>query len=118
MHKNTVTIDCPVTYAINLIGGKWHFPIIWALSKNSNLRYNELKRSLNGITNTMLSQSLKELEKHGIINRIQYPEIPPRVEYSLTQSGLSLMPAINELAKWGGRQMAENGEKTEQKSCL
>jgi len=78
--------NCPLTFALNLIGGKWRLPIIWALSKNRTLRYNELKRSIDGITNMMLTQSLKELEAYGIINRKQYPEIPPRVEYSLTEN--------------------------------
>lgn len=101
----TIT-NCPVTYAINMIGGKWHLPIIWILSQNQVLRYNELKRKITGITNMMLTQSLKELTGYGLINRKQFPEIPPRVEYSLTEAGLALLPAINELAKWGARQMA------------
>lgn len=97
--------DCPVTYAINMIGGKWHYPIIWALSKSPVLRYNELKKSICGITNMMLSQSLKDMEEHGLISRTQFQEIPPRVEYSLAEAGLELLPAINELAKWGRKQM-------------
>ena len=71
--------NCPLTFALNYIGGKWRLPIIWALSKNGTMRYNELKRSIDGITNMMLTQSLKELELNGIINRQQYMEIPPRV---------------------------------------
>ena len=102
-----ISTECPVTYAISMIGGKWHFPIIWALSKSPVLRYSELKKVLcGGITNMMLSQSLKELLEYGLVNRIQYPQIPPRVEYSLTEAGLALLPAINELAKWGEKQMA------------
>jgi DNA-binding HxlR family transcriptional regulator len=109
--KNTGLItECPVTYAISMIGGKWHLPIIWALSKSHVLRYNELKKRLCCITNMMLSQSLKELEGYGLIERTQFPEIPPRVEYSLTQAGLALMPAINELAEWGAGQMAVRRE--------
>ena len=97
--------ECPITYALGMIGGKWHLPIIYLLSKNNVARYNELKKCLLGITNMMLSQSLKELEANGIVNRRQYPEIPPRVEYSLTQNGLALMPMVDELAKWGEAQM-------------
>lgn len=97
--------NCPVTYALNLIGGKWHFPIIWVLSQNSVLRYNEIKRKVCGITNMMLSQSLKELESNGLVTRVQYMEIPPRVEYLLTESGRSLLPALDELARWGTAQM-------------
>ena len=93
--------NCPLTYALNFIGGKWRLPIIWALSKNGTMRYNELKRSIDGITNMMLTQSLKELELNGIINRKQYIEIPPRVEYSLTENGEELIPALKALASWG-----------------
>ncbi|MBY0122881.1 helix-turn-helix domain-containing protein [Bacillus sp. S/N-304-OC-R1] len=93
--------DCPLTYALNMIGGKWRLPIIWALSKNGTMRYNELKRSIDGITNMMLTQSLKELELDGIINREQFMEIPPRVEYSLTDHGEDLIPSLKTLANWG-----------------
>ena len=93
--------NCPLTFALNYIGGKWRLPIIWALSKNGTMRYNELKRSIDGITNMMLTQSLKELELNGIINRQQYMEIPPRVEYSLTDNGKELIPALKALANWG-----------------
>ncbi|HWR45085.1 helix-turn-helix domain-containing protein [Sporomusa sp.] len=96
---------CPVVYALNIIGGKWHLPIIWALSQNKVLRYSELKRNVCGITNMMLSQSLKELETNGLIVRVQYIEIPPRVEYALTEAGTNLLPALDELAKWGVKQM-------------
>lgn len=72
--------NCPLTFALNLIGGKWRLPIIWLLNKNGTMRYNELKRGIDGITNMMLTQSLKELESYGIIKRKQFMEIPPRVE--------------------------------------
>lgn len=100
--------SCPLTYALNIIGGKWRLPIIWALSKNSIMRYNELKRHIHGITNMMLTQSLKELESSGIIYRKQYMEIPPRVEYSLTPNGEDLIPALKTLADWGYNNRADN----------
>lgn len=103
-HQQTVPAECPVIYALSLIGGKWHLPVIWTLSRHKLLRYNELKRNICGITNMMLSQALKDLESNGLINRVQYNEIPPRVEYSLTEAGLSLLPALDELAKWGVKQ--------------
>lgn len=96
---------CPITYALKLIGGKWRIPILWTLSQNGTMRYNELKRNITGITNMMLTQSLKDLEATGLINRVQYMEIPPRVEYSLTDTGMSLLPALAELARWGTKQM-------------
>lgn len=93
--------SCPLTYALNLIGGKWRLPIIWAIHKNGIMRYNELKRDIKGITNMMLTQSLKELETYGIVKRKQFMEIPPRVEYSLTYNGEILIPALKALANWG-----------------
>ena len=102
--------ECPVAYALNLIGGKWHLQIIWALYKKPVQRYNELKRSVDGITDMMLSQSLKELEQYGLLIRTQYPEIPPRVEYSLTEAGKELKPLISELSRWGVKQMASQKE--------
>lgn len=75
--------DCPVTAALKVIGGKWRIPIIWKLASGP-VRYNELKRQLSGITNIMLTRSLKELEDYQLLKRIQYSEIPPHVEYELT----------------------------------
>lgn len=100
LYKNNFD-NCPLTFALNIIGGKWRLPIIWALSKNGTMRYNELKRNIDGITNMMLTQSLKELELDDIINRKQFMEIPPRVEYSLTDNGEELIPALKALAGWG-----------------
>ena len=69
--------------------------------KNKRIRYNELKRQVDGITNMVLSQSLKEMEKQGLIVRTQFMEIPPRVEYSLTEAGEALIPSLKSLAEWG-----------------
>lgn len=109
LYKNNFD-NCPLTFALNLIGGKWRLPIIWALNKNGTMRYNELKRVIYGITNMMLTQSLKELETDGIINRKQYMEIPPRVEYSLTDSGEKLIPALKALADWGNKMKCNQEE--------
>jgi DNA-binding HxlR family transcriptional regulator len=92
---------CPLTCALALIGGKWRLPVIWALSKNGTMRYNELKKSINGITNMMLTETLKQLEENDIACRKQYMEIPPRVEYSLTENGQNLIVALKALADWG-----------------
>jgi len=102
--------SCPVAYALKLIGGKWQIPILWALSQNGTMRYSELKRNISSITNIMLTQSLKELEANGLINRVQHMEIPPRVEYSLTDAGMSLLPALAELARWGTEQMKQHSK--------
>lgn len=100
LYKNMLD-NCPLTFALNLIGGKWRLPIIWALNQRGPMRYNELKRSIKGITNMMLTQSLKDLESYGIVYRKQYMEIPPRVEYSLTENGENLISALKVLAHWG-----------------
>jgi len=101
--------NCPLTFALNLIGGKWRLPIIWALSKNGTMRYNELKKSIDGITNMMLTQTLKELEQRDIISRKQFMEVPPRVEYSLTDNGEDLIPALKVLANWGNKMKDHEG---------
>ena len=93
--------NCPVTFALSMLNGKWKLPIIWEIHQEKIIRFNKLQRRLNGISNLMLSKSLQELELHKIINRHQYNEIPPRVEYSLTDLGKSLIPALHLLGEWG-----------------
>jgi DNA-binding HxlR family transcriptional regulator len=92
---------CPLDNAMRLIGGKWKLPIICALHHDGTTRYNELKRKIRGITNTMLASALKELEEYGLVSRKQYMEMPVRVEYSLTSSCGDLLPILADLAKWG-----------------
>lgn len=92
--------DCPLEYASNVIGGKWKLRILWILSKSDFVRFNELKRKLNGITDLMLTKSLKELILADIVKRVQYNEIPPRVEYSLTENGRKLIIALDSVTKW------------------
>ena len=91
---------CPVGEALRITGGKWKMRIICALSADGTQRYNDLVRKISGITNAMLSSSLKKLEADGIITRRQYEEIPPRVEYSLTERGRELWPILHRLAHW------------------
>lgn len=92
--------NCPLEYATSVIGGKWKLKIIWNLSKANCVRFNELKRNLNGITDLMLTKSLKELIDASVVNRVQYNEVPPRVEYSLTENGIKLMEALYPLTQW------------------
>ncbi|MGL4850582.1 MAG: winged helix-turn-helix transcriptional regulator [Clostridium sp.] len=93
--------DCPIKKSMNIIGGKWKIFIIWILLQNEDVRYNELKRNVNGITDMMLSQCLKELEKDNVVKRTQYNELPLRVEYSLTDNGKKLSKIMEELSLWG-----------------
>ena len=102
---NIYETKCPLIYALEIIGQKWKLPIMWYLFENNFTRYNELKRKVKGITNMMLTKSLKELEEHNLIIRIQYGTIPPKVEYTLTERGKALLPALNELSIWGEEQL-------------
>lgn len=100
---------CAVIFAFELLGGKWRLPIIWKLSKQESMRYNELKRQLEGITNIMLTRTLRDLERNGLIIREEYDQIPPRVEYSLTESAKKLLPAIELIGQWGREKMQSAG---------
>lgn len=96
-----VSSNCPMRRTLELLSGKWRTHIIYELCKKPSCRFGELKRSLSGITNTMLTNTLRELESVGIVHREQFNEIPPHVEYSLTEKGRDLLPVFTELAKWG-----------------
>ena len=102
--KNIYDEECPILHALNIIGGKWRLPILWHLS-NGDLRYNALKRHLQGISNIMLTRSLQDLEKYGLVRRIQFSEIPPHVEYSFTEHAKKLVPAMLSIQEWGSEQI-------------
>ncbi|WP_027208438.1 winged helix-turn-helix transcriptional regulator [Butyrivibrio hungatei] len=92
---------CGLKKVIDTVGGKWKIMILCVIDKNEVVRYGELSRSIHGITNTMLANSLKELEADGLVERKQYDEMPVRVEYSLTKKTKSLIPILLELKRWG-----------------
>ncbi len=93
--------DCGLKKVLNIIGGKWKIMILCVIDKDEVSRYGDMRRSVFGITNTMLAHSLKELEEDGMVNRKQYDEMPVRVEYSLTDKAKSLIPILLDLKKWG-----------------
>lgn len=97
---NNKFTDCPLEYTTNLLGGKWKIRLIWTIYETKCIRFNELKRELDGITDLMLTKILKELVTENIITRKQYNEIPPRVEYSLTENGINLVNALSEIRNW------------------
>ena len=104
--SDVVNKKCPILCAMEVIGSKWKLPIVWYLHEKENTRYNELKRRIPGITNIMLTKSLREMEKEGLILRSELiPEPPKVVEYSLTPLGKELIPALNELYAWGQKIM-------------
>ncbi len=95
-----VVSACPVTTTLSVIGGKWK-PIILFVIQDGKKRFGEIKKLIPGITQKMLTQQLRELEKDGIVHRKVYPVVPPRVEYSMTEYGRTLAPILAALAKWG-----------------
>jgi DNA-binding HxlR family transcriptional regulator len=92
--------SCPVQVAVEIIGGKWKIYIIYNLLSGTK-RFGELKKLLPGITQKMLTQQLRELESDGIISRLIYPEVPPKVEYSITKLGMTLEFVFQSLCNWG-----------------
>ena len=97
----------PFEYTLSLIGGKWKLNILFWLWRKKIMRYGELKKALNGMTHKMLSNQLKELETDSLIIRKEYPQVPPKVEYYLSERGKSLMPTLQELCKWGVQHIDE-----------
>lgn len=101
MKQSFLEIDtCPVAATVNIIGGKWKVIILYLISYEIK-RFGEIHRMIEGISKKMLTHQLRELEKDGIIHREVYAEVPPRVEYSMTEKGLSLRPVIFSLRDWG-----------------
>jgi DNA-binding HxlR family transcriptional regulator len=102
-HNGKVYIS-RIEVTLDYLGGKWKTVILYLLSKKI-MRFNELKRETTGITHKMLTQQLKELERDGLINRNAYDEIPPKVEYSLTKLGESLIPILNCMCQWAADEL-------------
>ena len=96
-------INCPAERAIYFLGGKWKIRILFTLFQNKMVRFNELKKVLKTITQQMLSKQLKELETDGIVNRKVHQVVPPKVEYSLTEFGLSVIPILKSFSEWNRR---------------
>ncbi len=99
-HNCPCTPQCVLQSALESIGGKWKLPVLCSLSANGASRYNELLHNVQGVSNTMLSQTLKELERDGLIVRKVYPEVPVRVEYELSEKSKKLQPILLDLIRW------------------
>lgn len=93
--------DTPFGYTLSVIGGKWKMVIIYLLAENQTVRFNDLKRQIGAITFKTLSSQLKELEADGMVKRKEYPQVPPKVEYSLTEKAETLLPVLEGLCEWG-----------------
>lgn len=106
-----IEYQCSMELTLDLIGGKWKALILWNLGQDT-LRFSELKKTLPKITQKMLTQQLRELETSGLVKRFIYRQVPPKVEYSLTAEGKSLIPILDTLCQWG-LEYANNAEKLE-----
>jgi len=99
-HNCPCTQGCPLQHAMEMIGGKWKLSILCSLMVDGSARYNDLKRKMQGISNTMLAKSLKEMEEDGLVIRTEYLEVPIRVEYAITEKAKQLGPILEQLALW------------------
>ncbi|MEA2658271.1 MAG: hypothetical protein QOF64_856 [Candidatus Binatota bacterium] len=91
---------CPAEFTLTLIGGRWKIPLLFHL-QNGSRRFSELARALKGVTQKVLTQQLREMERDGLVARKVYAQVPPKVEYSLTDLGFSLRPVVEAMCKWG-----------------
>jgi DNA-binding HxlR family transcriptional regulator len=107
--KNGKVYHCTVEATLDVIGGKWKPLILWALGDRV-LRFGELAKELPGVNAKMLTKQLRELEEDGVLKRTVYPEVPPRVEYAMTDFGRTLIPILQALCAWGTQYLGiENG---------
>lgn len=103
-------IRCPLEYGLEIFGGKWNSRIICVLAAKKVLRYSELRKEMGNITDAVLAASLKELIANDIVVRRSYDEIPPRVEYTLSEKGLSVVPILQSICRWSGQFFKEDSE--------
>lgn len=99
--------NCPIRNVLSRVGDKWSMLVLFTLESNNNQRFKELQRNIPDISQKMLTTTLKMLEADGLILRVAFSEIPPRVEYSLTEKGESLLPLINNLISWASDNMED-----------
>lgn len=105
-------IRCPLEYGLEVFGGKWKSRIICVLAAKEVLRYSELRKEMGNITDAVLASTLKELIASQIVTRRSYDEIPPRVEYSLTEKGQSVVPILQSICRWSGAFYKDDSENT------
>lgn len=97
--------SCPITPVVELVFSRWTTPILWKLNEHGRLRFVELQRLIGTITPKVLTQRLRQLERDGLVERTYHPEVPPRVEYAITELGRSLAPVFHALATWSDAHM-------------
>jgi DNA-binding HxlR family transcriptional regulator len=111
-HKMGEDIRCPLEYGLEIFGGKWKSRIICVLAEKGTLRYSALRKEMSNITDAVLASALKELISDDIVHRKSFDEIPPRVEYCLTEKGNSVVPILQSICRWSGAYHKENNENT------
>lgn len=114
MYKRKLEKDirCPLEYGLEIFGGKWNSRIICVLAAKQMLRYSELRKEMGNITDAVLASTLKALIANGIVSRKSFDEIPPRVEYALTEKGASVVPILQSICHWSGAFYKENNQNT------
>lgn len=105
-------IRCPLEYGLNVFGGKWKSRVICVLAEKGTLRYSSIRKEMANITDAVLASTLKELIEDDIVKRQQFDEIPPRVEYCLTEKGTSVVPILQTICRWSGAYHREDNENT------
>ena len=100
--------NCPVTPLLEMLQGRWKFQIIYELCIQSPIRFGELKKSIGHVSQKVLTAQLRDMEANGLVHRKVYAEVPPRVEYSLTELGQSLKPITDAMGAWGEKYQAKN----------
>lgn len=107
LKKNENNCDCPIRGILDRFGDKWSMLVIMTLGQQGTMRFNQLTNTIGDISQKMLTVTLRTLEADGLVSRKIYPEIPPRVEYTLTPMGLELLPHIESLTQWALKHQAE-----------
>ncbi len=110
-------VRCPLEYGLDIFGGKWNSRIICVLAEMKTLRYSELRKEMANITDAVLAATLKKLIADDIICRKSYDEIPPRVEYALTDKGRSVVPILQSICRWAGAYHKEESSATTMRQC-
>lgn len=100
--KRQEDIRCPLEYGLDIFGGKWNSRVICVLAEMGTLRYSQIRSEMTNITDAVLASTLKSLISNDIVERRSYDEIPPRVEYSLTEKGQSVVPILQSICQWAG----------------
>ena len=116
--EETENLLCPIKYLTKILGGRWKLPILCILEIGGTVRFGQIKKKLGNVSNVTLSQTLKELERDGIVVRHQYNEVPPHVDYTMTKKGKSVIPALTMLGDWAKEFMKEENLNAECEGCI